>query len=542
MLGPGAGERLFFFDGGDDEPAALRLDPSLPQGPAIVCTGGGDHGVSCRDAFLYRGDTLRGPPPAAELELEVTFEPGLEVGGRYVMDGLPLAGAKVGVVPAAVEAYPRPFVLPLERDGAGLARRISSGADGRFLLPPLAAGRYLLETVLPTGRLHRSEPFDLPAAADARLEAGPVTGGERVVWELGELEVEDRLAVAVRVVDQDGRGIAGAAVTARQGSSGRTLDRYRATTDAEGRARLSGFDAERPMDLECVAAGHRPVSLDFELLPVEVVCQLDALARITGRALNVAGEPAAGAVASLRGGETPDGAWSVAVDEGGVFVLEPTPGPLTLIVVAPGLQAARRELELAPGGAQDLGEIVLAPGRALEGRVVAADERRGFPVPGEPSEPLHPPIAGAEILALEPPGAARAVSDADGAFTLHAIGDAALTFEVAAEGFAARRLTLEPPAQRRDEPLVVELRRGGWIRACSPPTPPARPSRPPCCPAGTGSRGRASRTWAPPCSRCRRPRAGGCGWWRGRSRPWSSTPRPSADACVSIPGRRPVGG
>ncbi|MEM6797537.1 MAG: carboxypeptidase-like regulatory domain-containing protein, partial [Acidobacteriota bacterium] len=74
----------------------------------------------------------------------------------------------------------------------------------------------------------------------------------------------------------------------------------------------------------------------------------------------------------------------------------------------------------------------------------------------------------AAIEAIEPPGAARASSDADGEFAISrtaAEDSETLVLRVSAEGYAAQHVHLGAEDQRRDEPFVVEMQPGGWIRA-----------------------------------------------------------------------------
>ncbi|MEO1366326.1 MAG: carboxypeptidase-like regulatory domain-containing protein [Acidobacteriota bacterium] len=449
--------------------AGERLDPELPRGPAAVCTGAPGLAVGCRRVFLHRpGPAISRGPAVDALTVELDLGPGFAVVGAYRMDGLPVEGARVSVAPATLESA-RAFTLPLEVDGPRLRRSVDTDADGRFALPPLRPGTYRLETRLPTGAIHRPEPFELPAVDDVLDAAGPRGEDDQVVWDVGEFEAIDGLAVEVFALDGDGRPVEGAAVEARQGATRRDLRSFRGRVDADGWRRLSGFTVDLPLRLDCSAPGYSPWGADYELLPVEVVCTLERRATITGRLVDVNGEAAGGAVSARRrvDGEPAPGAPGAVArpDVDGHFRLEVAPGTHQLTAAAPGLRIDRRVVQLAAGEVLDLGELPLGAGRPIEGRVVEAPAERDGPPPLVQRETEPIAVAGAEIRALEPPGAALASTDADGRFELAAIGDSPLHLEVAAEGFAAHRLELDRAAQRRDAPLEIALERGGWIRA-----------------------------------------------------------------------------
>ena len=462
----------------DSAAQPLALPAELPSGATMVCSGAPSVAVGCQRVFLHRQADRRGEV-ADDLEITVDFAPGLEIVGLYVMDALPVEGARVTLVPAGLEAS-RAFSVPLQPEEAGadgrraMVREVLTDAEGRFRLPQVREGHYRLETLLPTGRVHRPDPFELPAPQD--VEIGPLGDEQRILWDLGQFDVTDWLAVEVVAVDEHGEPIVGVEVTARQGSSLRSLLSFRGRTDADGLLRLSGFDPERPLRLDCVAAGHGAWGADFELLPVEVVCRLDRLARVMGRLLDVGGEPLTGGAVSMRlsdeqaddrvAGQADAGRMTAVPGEDGDFSLQVPSGRYALTVAAPGRQSDERVVYLDAGEELDLGEIALAPGRELKGLVIEAPAPPDGPPPlnlQDEGEPV--PVPFAEVRAIEPPGAAQASVDGDGAFVISSIGDASLELEVTAEGFAAERLVLEPAEQRRDSPLLIELHRGGWIRA-----------------------------------------------------------------------------
>ena len=215
----------------DVEIETLGFEPQVATGPAMVCLGAPGFGVSCRRHFLYRSVPFPGPAEqdfgteldvlddsarAAALrrdievsDLTVVLEPvrGRSTVGRVIQEGLPVAGARIYLIPADLMSV-RPFTVPwpaaepsppaspseplpseeqavevsneaelltqskaadIQNDGSGSAADALSGLRrfvltddrGQFEIPPTAAGDYVLEAHLPTAQLHRVA-FALP--------------------------------------------------------------------------------------------------------------------------------------------------------------------------------------------------------------------------------------------------------------------------------------------------------------------------------------------------------------------------------------------
>lgn len=440
------------------EDGERRLKPEGVAGPAMLCTGGRPWAVRCEEIYLERELTTE--VGAGPWEVEAQFAAGVEVVGRYRLDRWPVAGARVAVVPAELEAA-RPFTMPLGRRLRGLRPGVRSGAmvrevltdgDGRFALPALAAGRYFLETILPSGRVHRSDPFDLPGVAAVRAQAA-ASDEDRVTWDLGVIDVADGPVVEVQVRDPEGSPVPGARVACRQGDGPRELRSFEAAADRHGDARLSGFLIERPVHLSCRAPGYTVFEREFELLPAVVLCTLEPLGLVTGEVLGIEGLGVPGAAVSVVPIAEPSGEAVVgSVDGAGRFIVgELAPGEYALTAAAPGREVAEQTFTLVAGERLDLGAIVLLRGRELPGRVIDADNEE--------------PIAGAEIRALDPPGAVWARSDDRGEFTLASRTDRPLVLEAAAEDYAPAEVVVEPARLFEEAPLVIELVRAGWIRA-----------------------------------------------------------------------------
>ena len=433
----------------------LRLEPGVPPGAAMLCTGAAGSGVLCEQVFLQGEAWVE---PGESLEIPVRFEPGVTVVGRYLLDAWPVAGARVAVVPATMTAD-RPFTMPLALELArsrapAILREVASDGDGCFVLPPLAEGEYFLETVLPSGRVHRGEPFELPALEVVRLRTA--AGAKAVVWDLGEIDVADGLTVQFQVTDLEGEPIAGARVAGRQGETPASLINYEATTDAAGFAALSGFSVGESVRLTCRQPGYRTFEQDYPLLPVLVSCALEPLAGVRGEVLAIDGALPPGTRVSAEAITVEPAAKAdpspVSVDAGGRFTLDQlAAGEYLLKAAAPGFEVETRTITLVPGERLELETIVLLYGRALEARVVDAET-------GEP-------IAGAELSAASPPGAAREVSDEDGELVLATRTRETLILRLSADGYAPREVELTPEKLAEREPLVLEMERGGRIRA-----------------------------------------------------------------------------
>lgn len=454
----------------------LAIDLQLAPAPAVICAGAQGRAAVCRVEALS--------PPEVETEIDLELEVGRAVVGRYLVGPEPVAGARVSVVPTILpEDRFAGFVQPLALVDGALTRAAVTDVDGRFRLPELAAGEYLLETELPSGRLDRDLRF-IVAAPDPELE--PLVDGAPLPLDLGDRIVSAGLDVVVQVVDPDGAPIVGALVVAQQGEQVRDLEAWRATSGADGTVSLSGFFGEREVHLSCRASGRRLWRRSFQPPPVEVECVLDSLGEVAGRVVGVGGEPLDDAVVELqpleanptqdaevaavgalpttddREGDTALATRRLRVADDGTFAFPGLgAGRWGLVVSAPGHATVRDVVDVGDDGL-DLGDLVLLLGRSVAVRVVDVET-------GEP-------IAGALLAGLEPLGTAEALTDADGEADLVLDDAEPVPVEVVADGYAARRVEIAPrdddvvgpravPAGGPPEgPQIIELQRGGRLR------------------------------------------------------------------------------
>jgi len=437
---PALGTRFEGLGGEGAEPFVFELE-GLGEGLAMVCRSAdepmSERGSWCEEFYLEEG-----------VIFGLDFAPGVRVVGRYLLDGFPLEGVRVAVVPAGLSAR-RPFTLPLERAGDRLSREVLSDDGGGFELPPLVAGDYFLESITPAGRVHRGDPFRVPTPGELRGELDAESEAA-LSFDLGDIRLDGGLVVEVVALGADDRALAGAEVTARQGERPHDLVTWSAETGPEGRVEISGFDAQRPASLSCRAPGHRPWRQSWDVIPAQVFCELEPLAAVEGRLIDPGGEPAAGGEVRLT--STKDqGARQVGADAEGAFHLdELEAGSWTLVAAAPELGARELEIDLESGEILDLGEIALGSGRELEGRVVDAET-------GDPLE-------GILMAALSPPGVAGTESDGDGEFRLSVPSDQRLVLRTFSEEWVSETLRLEPRQIAGGEIALFELERGGWLR------------------------------------------------------------------------------
>ena len=508
-----------------EEPKTLGFEPQVPPGPAMICFGGPGFGVTCGRHYIYRpdgiyrldgagsgiepqdgGDAVSSASVASRLrqdiepaELTVTLEPvaGRSTTGRVIQEGFPVVGAQISLVPADLVAG-RPFTIPWpgagdsaagERTTDGLRRFVSTDDEGQFEIPPVAAGDYVLEAHLPSAQLYRV-PFSLPEPDALEDPESPEASKDasQYPFELGDIEVPAGLSLEVRVVDQVGRAIEGAQVLARQGFEVADWTELRARSDAEGWVEMSGLSAEMPVTISCDARGFVSWQQQFELLPVAMECELSQLASVFGSVATADFDIAPDRVGdsepnNITSDETDDETNSVSdvadlspptisisakgtgaeassvlssvADAEGVFALHGLdPGDWSLTLAAPGFEPWVGEISLTAGQTLDLGLIYLPASPALIGRVVTEEDGS--------------PIAGASIAVVEPRGLDDTLSDVEGQVQVTAAGDRDLVLRVAALDRPPVQVVWNEAVQKdsaQDPGRVVELARGGWIRA-----------------------------------------------------------------------------
>lgn len=410
--------------------AALIL-AGVPDGPALLCAGAEGRATRCVREWLEPGGTFLAPSPP----------PGVEVTGRVLLAQKPVAGAQIAFSPTD-PTFPRFTLLPLAHDGRAVVSSVATGVDGRFALPHLAPGEYQVQVRAGGGRFGQLGPYKVPDPA----QPSPPS------LDLGDLVLQEGVAVEVTVADTAGKPIAGAQVSlshqptqpaARTPGEGFLFE---AKTDARGSAAFLGLPPGEAIDVVCSADGYFPQARKLPAPEKTVRCTLSRPGRLEGKVVDPDGRPVAAATVAL--GDRSGPSARTAAD--GTFVLEEIhPGNHVLSVAAPRFRAEEREVSLAAEESRRLDPIQLTPAGGFAGRVIDG-------VTGEP-------VAGAALTVQEPAGAGGAVADAEGAFTLEAGADEPLLVQVEAAGYPPTPLRITPEEQRSPEPLTVRLLPGGRI-------------------------------------------------------------------------------
>jgi len=411
-------------------PARLELAP----GRWMVCAGGEEVAVRC-DVRLVEDELLAPPEP----------RPGTAVTGTLLVGGRVAPEARISVTLAGLASH-RPFSVPLVWDPAeaSLVREVVTGEDGRFQIPALAPGDYLLEIIPKGGRIQTTPPFSLPAP-ETLLARDQDPAEVQAVWDLGELAFDAGMTVEILVTDTAGAPLPQSKAGGRQGEAPEVVF-FEAEADAEGKVRLSGLDPTLPVHIVCVADGYARMSGTFEVPPGATHCAMEALAGARGRVLDENEEPVAAATITLLGSE---GTVTHTDGEGDFQFEKLVAGSYELEISAPGFRIATIEASLDPGATVELEPVYLRRGEILRGQVVEG-------LTGEP-------LSGATVTVTEPPGGGSTVTDGEGLFELQADPDHPPVLRIEASGFPVHREQVPGPAFEEDEPVVVEIRPGGRI-------------------------------------------------------------------------------
>ena len=337
------------------------------------------------------------------------------------------AGIVVQVLPEGRETERFDLRGGLEALAAGgqpLAE-VEADAEGRFLVKDLPPGRYTLRVRAP--------------GYAAAFRAGVVVS----LAELSETPVvtlDPGIAWYGRILDSEGRGIAGAHVLAAAIPSERVrrIDRVDTYSDANGRYRLDTLVPGVRYWLEGYKEGYAPTGGVFG--PLSESAERDIVLQVSGRLEGtitdeVTGKPIAEAEVSVIAGSILSASPVVAVtDEEGRYVFEHiVPGPVILIgVSAPGYQGYEK-FDL--GGVEGVRIVArettyldraLEPGGSVYGRVRDTGSR----AVGYATVTLVPKRG--TIFGDEP----SAITDAHGAYEILGVRPGTYEIRVAAPGYA----------------------------------------------------------------------------------------------------------
>lgn len=414
-----------FPSGAGDRAAPLAAVSGLAGTVRLQAAAGVLYEVTAaRDGFAP-GSTMARASPAPGEPAAVVLTRGASARGRLIgEDGEPVAGGEVALQQRPEDLDGRPEEP---------ARRAAAGPDGRFELLHLPPGRY---------RLSARAPGRAPVAQ----VAVEVPAGVRQV-DLGDLPLAAGTALAGRVVDERDRPLAGAKIQVVSVPAAAPP----AVSGADGGFRLADLAPGRA-DLSVVREGYLQVTLRGVAVPAAepLIVRLRPGRSLAGRVTGLRGEPVAHAtVYRLYFSEQDPGRFtgssstSLASSDGeGRFLARGLdPGPLALLVEAPGYRPRQLRIEIPDEGDPDPLEIALETGAEVEGRVLAAGQ----------------PLAGVFVSAYPtssagPQSRALAATDGDGRYRLAGLAAGRHRIElVDTEGRqAAEELEVRPGRQELD--------------------------------------------------------------------------------------------
>lgn len=304
----------------------------------------------------------------------------------------------------------------------------------------------------------------------------------------GTLALAPLATLAGRVVDDAGRAIAGADVSATVEPGGRGISPASRTakiglTDERGAFRLRGLEPDRRYVVRAAHDGYAPAETtvaEFAALEtrtgVELV--LTSGGKLVGRAVDENGEPLAGVLIELEPAieaSSPRAMFAAAnrddvtafegvSDEEGVFEVAHLPaGRFDLEARLPGFAPAQmRGIEVPEAEVEtDMGEVALVAGVSVEGRVV--DERGAALAGAEVRVAPKGPMASMRIRALAEAGQGAVTSDAAGLFSIDdRLPGERLDLEVKLSGYAAKSVPgIEAPTA---SPITIALVKASAIR------------------------------------------------------------------------------
>jgi hypothetical protein len=313
-------------------------------------------------------------------------------------------------------------------------------ADGRLSVPVSSGEPWRLRVA---GSEEGSWWSEIPAGKRSVLLAAPAARGLRV-----------------RVLDPRGVPAVPVRASALEGSARQGTQHLWALSQGEsGELRLPGLPDQDEVALLIAKPGFAPVWLRGRPSELPEVVRLEAGAVLTGRFVDEAGRPLAGAAVEVESWAAPEAVQLIRVrvkstKDGSFRVAGIPPGAVFVSARTAGLAPFGERFEAA-GGETDLGRLTLKRGRTLA--VLAVDD-------------LDQPVSGAEVQMA--PGA-KAQTDREGVAHLAGVaGDSPLRLEAHARGHLPGKLELSPPLP--DQTRVV-LRRALTVRGRFLETP-ARPA------------------------------------------------------------------
>jgi protocatechuate 3,4-dioxygenase beta subunit len=450
-LGARGGEIRGRVQGADGKPVAHAVVRVLPDGPAAPKAGKavraetrGDGGFEAAglagELFRVRVEAkgyapLTQPLIPSGASLELRLQRGAKLAGivRDRASGTPIVGATVLAWEKGADAF-----------GEDAYRKATSGADGRFVVEDLPAGKATVEARAAGHAPTRSANVDVPKSG-AELLCDPLGG------------------LRGHVTDTSGDPIAGADVKASWGNANGTKSRS-AKTEADGRYQIAD-DGTMPLEHMTVRAetflaaereGPAPADGGIDFV-------LERGGTIAGVARGYDGKTPDSFRVKVRGarGSSPASKSEHAFSEtsGSFHVDDLEAGTYTIEIAADRYATLTKSaIDVVAEQVADVGTLTLPSRSILRGRAVAARGRA--------------PVAGATVRVTPVQAGEHAPADAetwtettgpDGTFATRALPEGAFDVVLEHPGFApARNRVSFAPEDDRPE-LVVEMLQGGSL-------------------------------------------------------------------------------
>ncbi len=431
IAGAERGWIVAFYARGIDKGTTHTITPDVPvklehAGDSMfVCAGAPERATRCEEILPHDSATR-----------VFALDEGRRVEGRCFIGRAPLAHAEISVRAAGVDLR-QPVAIPLAQEKTAWVKSIRTSDDGEFTIEHLSPGRYVFAVTTADGRAEESGPVTVPGLELSQEGTPPPNRTYRIA----DIRLAEGLLLSVEVRTPDGMPVAKANVEVVQRDAGGIPRRVlNAVADDDGLAKVSGIDANLPVEMACAAPGYARGAAVYDALPSAGACTLVRLGRISGRITNSNHEPVAGAVAeiggtTLRAASNSDGSFELTEVAAGAHVIRMSSGTTG---------TATLDVTVSSGDTVDLGEVVLPAGAVVHGRVVDARSREAVP--------------GASVIVVDPPNGQTAVADEEGAFTLTCDPVASTRVRVSAAGYAVTWASFD--AERR----TIALERPGAVQ------------------------------------------------------------------------------
>jgi protocatechuate 3,4-dioxygenase beta subunit len=311
----------------------------------------------------------------------LALKKGLTARGKVVdAQSQPIAGAQVFAQSRDASAGGRRggnFIMRTGNLGQAEQPDAVSGADGFFVVRGLDEGEY-------------SVSVSRDGYARKMVASLEVKGPEESKWP--PIVLSAGMAVAGSVKSAQGQPVIGAQIFAIGENAGRPLD---ASTDADGRFRIGGLAAERPIMLSFSADGYGSVQRSVTPPAEDLAIVLKSTGTVRGRVEDAAtknavtdftigrtggGGPGGGFQFQIRNGQVTNGDRSFQSADGSFELTDVPPGKWTIRASASGYRTADVSgVEVGQGETKEGVVLSLKKGGSLSGRVL--DPQRGTGVP-----------------------------------------------------------------------------------------------------------------------------------------------------------------